>query len=387
MASPPENTIKATARGFEVLLMPYDALRYMANVQTPALGDPKSDYGAEAIFLTLEVANAEEIAQGKEKSSLSITYPASKASVGRLKYTELQKCVVYYRCGEGEEDASVWLLTSSLPQFELKSKIANSPWRLVKMNEQAENGERRDALYMRCAKGRQINPDFFTKCALGNLLCGDLGVQTPDSFDPDGKLRRGVIANDFLIRVDSETLVKYLKDPNRKRKKRMEYEQPSAEAVLGIGNLPEESKPPDLLGPGPELDERKPPVVTVDPPVPSPGNEVLLSIAPQSEPGPNLGIPAANFHLLDDPRTGLPSCPVMSPLSGPVIPGWPISNSEILISLDEDLIGFEEPEKDFWISILFDELGPGRTKKENPAPPSCWLDILRAEFGENKKPG
>ncbi|RVD80197.1 uncharacterized protein DFL_008102 [Arthrobotrys flagrans] len=372
----PLTSIKATARGFEILLMPYDVMKHMATHQKLAQGDTSTDYGNDSIFLTIEIAGQEEVEQGKERSSFCITFPANKSSVGRLKYTELHKSVVYYRCGDGEENASVWLLSTSLPKFELKSKAANSPWRVIKPRAGADTPERRDALYMRCPKGRQINADFFAKCELGNLRCGNLapGLQFRDSFDPVGKLRRGVVANDFLIRIDSETLLKILRDPNRKPKQDDKTPPPEPNP----DNVPEQSGVPDPPVRPESHGEEVPTAVNFL--IASPDSKISVPAAPMSETGPRPGTPASEFHILDDP------CPgqlILLSASSIVEPN--ITSYESLIDVGVDFVDSGQFERKSWVDILFNEmLSEKVVEKKLVSRSSYWLDILKEEFHEGQ---
>ncbi|EGX45403.1 hypothetical protein AOL_s00170g110 [Orbilia oligospora ATCC 24927] len=373
------SSLKSTARGFEILLMPYDVMKYMASVQTLALGDISTDYGDGSIFLTIEIAEAEAVAQGKEMSSLCITFPSGNFCIGRLKYTEFHKCVVYYRRGDGEENASVWLLSASLPQLELKSKAPNSSWKIIQAYPGADTPERRDALYMRCPKGRQISAEFFNYCELGNLQCGNLDIQICDTFDPQGHLRRGVLANDFLIRIDSETLLKILRDPKSKLKKKRN-DSPPPELMAYI-NSPEQSGIPDQSVP-PDSHEGKLTTAT-SPQDKSPDAKLLIPaiVVSEAESGPKAT--ASEGHILDDPCPGPAGCQILVSLSTSSASKFKTTGSQNLIDFGDDFVGLGNFEQKSWVEILAEELRLDDVTETNPTVKSnCWLDLLKEEFHE-----
>ncbi|KAK6516166.1 hypothetical protein TWF506_006078 [Arthrobotrys conoides] len=372
------SSLKSTARGFELLLMPYNVMKKMTSVQTLALGDISTDYGDGSIFVTIEISEPEEVAQGKEVSSLCITFPSGKFCVGRLKYTELHKCVIYYRRGDGEENASIWLLSVSLPQLEPKTKAPNSPWKLMQAYPGADTPERRDALYMRCPAGRQITAEFFRSCELGNLRCGNLDVQICDTFDPEGHLRRGVLANDFLIRIDSETLLKILRDPNSKSKKR--DDSPPPELMAHIDDTPEQSGTPSLSV-SPESHGGKEFASALSTREDASGRKISAPSIVMSEIEPNSGMPIPEVHILDDPCPSSASCLFLVSLQTASIPEPKPAGSQSLLNLEDDFVGLGNFEQKSWVDILSEELYLGEVAEaKSVAKSSCWLDLLKEEF-------
>ncbi|KAK6357677.1 hypothetical protein TWF718_001985 [Orbilia javanica] len=368
MALPP-STVQGVALGFEILMMPYDPMKSLASIQSAVAGDNTTGVIDDTIFLEIEVPGQDETRRGKERPSLSITFPANDVFVGCLKYTELKKCIAYYRLGDGEECASVWLLSTELPQLSVKVRNGGSLWSGVRPCPEANAPGRRDCLYMRCSQGIRIDPNFFAKCQMGYLICSDLapGMQVRDSFDPTGALREGIIANDFLARFDSEVLVTMLRDPNRKRKKNATH--PPALAPESVPEQPVQREPP--------------------------GGGVETSLTENSNPKgqgmePCSKTPAPGLHILDDVHTMPLGCPALAPLSTTSISEAKASTSGRLIDFEDEFIGAQKFDRTSWVNILAEQMLPLNVedgKKKPASGPACWLDILKEEFKEGSYEG
>ncbi|KAK6362672.1 hypothetical protein TWF730_000127 [Orbilia blumenaviensis] len=355
-------SIKATSRGFEVILMPFDASKSFVDKQILALGDVNSDYGPEAIFLTFEITGEE----GKRTSSLYITYPVNDSTIGRLRYTSPHETLAYYRTGEVEDEvASVWILTTSIPTFETKSKTPNSPWKNATPKSE---GKKCGAFYMKCPKGRTLSIDFFAKCCLGGVFCGDLDKNIRDFWDPTGFLRRGIIANDFLIKNDINTLLKSFQNPNNKP--RYLYGDPSSKEM-----------PKNFLAPSSSADSQRPFFARVSSPTET-NSQIIGSKAP-SLTGSNAPVKVPKMELDffdDDPWAGPATCS-WSP-SGP--PPLTSPGQDPLICFDDEFPGLGKLEERSWVGILQDELlssGKSGETSATKSKPNYWLDILKQEFG------
>ncbi|KAK6535881.1 hypothetical protein TWF281_000131 [Arthrobotrys megalospora] len=393
------STVKSTARGFEVLLMPFDASKYMAATKTYVLGDTSADYGHKSVFLTLEIAPGE----GNDSSSLWVTFPLNKSAVGRLKFTPLDGSLIYYKLGVGDKEPDLlWFLAASLPKLEQKSKARNASWRSVNIKVDADNEQKCNAFYLRTAIGRRINPDFFTKCQLGNLKCSDLGDdgESGRAFDHKGNLKSVLLANQLLMGADTDALLEALKNsPPQELEDNHSPAQPLQE------NIREQSPAPHPESHGGEIPTATPPIHTrTASPMSEASVPVTLTLGPKLEPEPEPGpkAPAARSVSLDD-DPGCTNWPLLHPPPGLFkTPGYRI------VDYEEEIIGsirmsfyLEEPdvpsgnlidfegfgglgnfEKRSWVGILHEELLPKDQEKRGSNSKSDWLEILKQEFKE-----